>query len=367
MLLRLGLGVGVAVGLAVGCHSVFGLTDYSVGPSTTQPNSTGTGGAGGATPTCSVAADCPGLDTSCATRTCEAGRCDVDRAAAGTPCTEEGGQVCDGAGSCVECVAPEDCEPGMSCESNLCVGTGCVNGTKDGDETDLDCGGSCPPCANGQACETYEDCESRFCDLGGGAGGAGGGGGGLGVCAPCGDDGDCATAASSWCDPSTAGGTCTDPLGDGSSCDRPAQCQSGHCPPGSGVCCNAACGGECDSCLGADTGGSNGTCGTATACVTCQDQYGAAGSLHEICSATSSDCVLRTALPAGTSCQDVCQTYGGECLSLTDDNPPNSCGVGAALTCTDSSFASVLCTCSHGCGSGPPCGPTETCSGGACS
>ena len=35
----------------------------------------------------------------------------------------------------------------------------CVNGVKDGDESDVDCGGGCPGCGTGQLCSLDEDCE----------------------------------------------------------------------------------------------------------------------------------------------------------------------------------------------------------------
>ncbi|AUX39280.1 hypothetical protein SOCE26_006640 [Sorangium cellulosum] len=41
--------------------------------------------------------------------------------------------------------------------------TNCTDGTKNGDETDVDCGGSCEPCEQGKACTAAEDCESESC------------------------------------------------------------------------------------------------------------------------------------------------------------------------------------------------------------
>jgi hypothetical protein len=42
----------------------------------------------------------------------------------------------------------------------------CINGEKDGDETDLDCGGSCHGCSFGGDCAVNEDCLSLVCDAG---------------------------------------------------------------------------------------------------------------------------------------------------------------------------------------------------------
>jgi hypothetical protein len=45
---------------------------------------------------------------------------DVQRAVQ-TPCTENGGAVCDGAGSCVECLDGADCGSGACGAANFCV------------------------------------------------------------------------------------------------------------------------------------------------------------------------------------------------------------------------------------------------------
>lgn len=45
----------------------------------------------------------------------------------------------------------------------------CLDGTKNGDETDIDCGGSCSAkCADGQGCNVAADCQSGNCGLNGG-------------------------------------------------------------------------------------------------------------------------------------------------------------------------------------------------------
>lgn len=46
-------------------------------------------------------------------------------------------------------------------------GASCADGTKNGDETDLDCGGSaCPKCGDGASCLSGSDCTSGECDGG---------------------------------------------------------------------------------------------------------------------------------------------------------------------------------------------------------
>jgi hypothetical protein len=62
----------------------------------------------------------------------------------GMACTDNGGVVCDGNG--------------------MCVAMHCMDGMKDADETDIDCGGSCSKCANGSHCGVSEDCTSGHCN-----------------------------------------------------------------------------------------------------------------------------------------------------------------------------------------------------------
>ncbi len=39
----------------------------------------------------------------------------------------------------------------------------CVDGEKNGDETDVDCGGTCTACAGSKACLSNTDCASESC------------------------------------------------------------------------------------------------------------------------------------------------------------------------------------------------------------
>jgi hypothetical protein len=41
-----------------------------------------------------------------------------------------------------------------------------MDGLKNGDELDVDCGGSCPPCADGKFCKLDTDCQSASCGAG---------------------------------------------------------------------------------------------------------------------------------------------------------------------------------------------------------
>ena len=107
--------------------------------------------------------DVPGSGSSCTDATCVAGSLFSSPSAAGAPCDQGGGKVCDGLGHCVGCVASAQCAGGV-CVNNACISMMCVDGIKDGTETDVDCGGpSCPPCAAGKACKLAVDCASAVC------------------------------------------------------------------------------------------------------------------------------------------------------------------------------------------------------------
>jgi hypothetical protein len=96
----------------------------------------------------------------CYTCTAEAGQLSTCTfAAAATAC--QGTKVCNDSGACVECVDATQCGGGF-CYQNACHK--CDDGTKNGDETDVDCGGAnCGDCADGKACGVGDDCTSTFC------------------------------------------------------------------------------------------------------------------------------------------------------------------------------------------------------------
>lgn len=59
--------------------------------------------------------------------------------------------------------SPGYCANGGSFENDCQVATHCSNGSKDEDETDVDCGGSCGACAKGKVCKVESDCKSFEC------------------------------------------------------------------------------------------------------------------------------------------------------------------------------------------------------------
>ncbi len=64
-------------------------------------------------------------------------------------------------------------EPPVPSTGGVTTGTGgvppvdpCLDGKRNGSETDVDCGGSCAVCALGMACQTGNDCDGGTCDAG---------------------------------------------------------------------------------------------------------------------------------------------------------------------------------------------------------
>src|SRR5262249_33675611 len=108
--------------------------------------------------------DIPADDgNSCTFQSCAGGVPVYPPAPAGMVCNQGGGHFCDGSGTCVQCLVNADCPGGATCSAGSCVPT-CVDGVKDGAETDVDCGGTCAPCAPGKNCLTNLDCMTNACD-----------------------------------------------------------------------------------------------------------------------------------------------------------------------------------------------------------
>jgi formylglycine-generating enzyme required for sulfatase activity len=143
---------------------------------------------------CVGASDCPALGTTCLVAVCDSGCCAVTKAAGDTKCSDNGGKICDGNGTCVQCLIATQCPAstsqcatasctagtcgttnnpkgssctvgGTACDGNgNCVNASCTDGIKDGQETDVDCGGpTCSPCADGKGCVLGTDCLDKVC------------------------------------------------------------------------------------------------------------------------------------------------------------------------------------------------------------
>lgn len=94
-----------------------------------------------------------GLPASCSSTTKDGLETDVD--CGGTECAK-----------CIDgkaCVAPTDCAGG-SCVANKCVTAACNDVFKNGAESDTDCGGdTCAKCTFGRSCSVASDCVSGSC------------------------------------------------------------------------------------------------------------------------------------------------------------------------------------------------------------
>ena len=98
-----------------------------------------------------VNTDVPNDQNTCTLDTCKAGIPTFSGVAAGTACSQNGGKVCDGNGSCVECVSASAC-PGTDteCQSRMCSGGACaINKIALGTPT---------------ATQTPNDCKKNVCD-----------------------------------------------------------------------------------------------------------------------------------------------------------------------------------------------------------
>jgi hypothetical protein len=140
----------------------------------------------------------------------------------GAGCSQSGGAVCNGSGSCVACVGDGDCGGGMICQANKCVPPLCQNGAKDPTETDVDCGGACAPCADTKACLAPSDCVSSVCT------------GGICLAATCSDSVKNGAETDVDC-----GGSCAADCAVGKACGGAGDCVSGVCL--GGVCQGPTC------------------------------------------------------------------------------------------------------------------------------
>ncbi len=194
---------------------------------------------------------------------------------------ETAAATCDAAGTC-QSAAPRACSDAMCADARSCRGT-C--------NQDLDCtqqthcvastAKCAPDLATGQACTHAGECTTGFCVDGVCCNGLC-----AGSCESCnqpGSVGGCTPLAAMSTDPELrcgagqlcgSGGQCLVQLEIGALCDTDALCASGRCVDG--VCCDAPCGGVCESCnmpgqagvcsphaLGTDPGHE---CGTASVC-----------------------------------------------------------------------------------------------------
>ncbi|MBI4704449.1 MAG: hypothetical protein HY744_25380 [Deltaproteobacteria bacterium] len=99
-----------SIALAAACSGAGSIDEVSPADGTGAAGATSsTSGGAGAGPECEVPGNCPGEDSDCRQRTCDAGKCGVQYAPAGSECHDAGGQRCNDQGECVQCLANDDC------------------------------------------------------------------------------------------------------------------------------------------------------------------------------------------------------------------------------------------------------------------
>jgi hypothetical protein len=364
-------------GSQAGCAQVFGLdkqyvdTSASTGGGGSAGNggatSGGAAGSGGAssggstttsssttTPTpCKVDQDCPSAPL-CQTAKCVVDTCENTPVQAGAPCLAGSSKTCDGKGSCVECTKDEDCKS-AKCVLGVCSAS-CVDGLRNGGESDVDCGGpTCPKCADLHHCNTAADCAGGFC-------------GKLSLCvAP----------------------TCSDGMTDGVETDL--DCGGGLCPKClsgrhcnvDGDCLGNICTGGSKHCLGSNNYCSDGLWDALETDVACGGKECKKCGLGQGCKADS-DC--KSNLCTGGACAPSCTDGVKDNVETDVDCGGGTCpGCGAGKMCLSNAdckgglCAAGVCqpTCSDGakngaetdvdCGGGKcsPCATGKTCVGNA--
>jgi len=248
-------------------------------------SASGSGGTGGAN-ICTTATDCPGADTACLTRTCNAGTCGVALAPMGSLAgTQTSGDckavVCNSAGMIITVADDSD----VPSDSNACTQDICANGvpshapmpagTACGATGQLTCDGHgvCAGCSADPDCGPPTACSLATCDLG------------TGLCSPNyvpsgqGDpggqtDGDCKKLVCNGSGGTQSIDDDTDVPSDGNACTADA-CAGGVASHtllplgtscGTGLVCDAV--GACVGCI------ADADCGTNNACATYHCQAG---------------------------------------------------------------------------------------------
>lgn len=300
---------------------------------------------------------------------------------AGSACS---GGICDGAGSCVECLTGSNCPSGM-CNQGSCVQASCADTVKNGAETDVDCGGpACAACSNSKACSSASDCQSGVCTGGvcqsptctdtvkNGSETAVDCGGP--ICAKCSTGLACATSSDCVSGNCTAG-ICTADLCSGVTCTPLDQCHTaGTCNPATGVCSNPAKADStaCDdgnACTQTDVCQAGVCSGLNPVLCAPQDQCHAAGTCNPVTGVCSSPNKANgTACNDGNACTqtDICQT--GICSGSNPVTcaPQDQCHDAGTCNPVTGVCSSPNKTDGSSCDDGNPETTTEVCTAGIC-
>ncbi|MEZ4307971.1 MAG: hypothetical protein R3F14_07980 [Polyangiaceae bacterium] len=347
--------------------------------------------------------DLPNDNNDCTSNQCMNGMQVFPPVSAGATCL--GNRVCDMSGNCLggACLGAGDCPGGAPCVDGVCCSSACNTVCEactialKGSGLQGQCGVSMPgtnspnDCPNpkvcngmtgaaacklpvGQACSLGSECLLGFCTDGVCCGTPCGG-----VCEVCNAAGTCSNIPNGQ-DPDnecpgvvncSGLGTCGNLLPNGTACSMASECQSNNCVDG--VCCNVACGGNCQACnLG---GAANGTCTNipkeqdpANECagaLVC-DGMGACKSPQGTTCGAASNCASGFCVD-GVCCDTVCGTTCkacnlagnvGTCTNIANgQDPANEC---PGATSCGGSGSCVLFT------NGTPCATGTECSSGNC-
>ncbi|HUJ57720.1 MAG TPA: hypothetical protein VLX92_04495 [Kofleriaceae bacterium] len=154
--------------------------------------------------------------------------------------------------------------------------------------------------------------------------------------------------------------------GQGSACATDGDCVSGACSDG--VCCDRACGGTCESCVAADTGGTDGTCAAVKAGTDAASECPASD--PDTCGANGTGCngnagaPACNVYPAEASCGTHCDASGVVAMtcdgagSCRPSGTPTACGYFACDAQGDA--------CTTSCATASDCAADGACAGGTC-
>jgi cysteine-rich repeat protein len=301
----------------------------------------------GGTKTVSKSADVNNDNNACTNDLCNGSTPAYTNVGAGAACSDGAlGKLCNGAGSCVECLTAADCTSGV-CTLQVCAAPVCTDQVKNGAETDVDCGGAtCSPCANGKTCSANADCTSTVCNPMSN----------LCVASICGDNRITGTET---CDD---GGTTS-----GNGCSATCTIEAGYKCSGMPSVCMLACGdGVKDPTEGCDDGGMMSGNGCSATC-TVEPGYKCSGS-PSTCIIACSDGVIDAGetcddgdMMSGDGCSSTCAIESGYVCTGAPSVCVESCGNGvvdAGETCDDGAFVN-----GDGCSSACATEVGYTCSG----
>jgi hypothetical protein len=296
-------------------------------------------------------ADVPDDGNDCTDDSCAGGAPTTSPTAAGAPCGL--GLQCDGQGTCTGCTDAAQCGAGGECFAWVCdANMNCQQelspaGTPTSNQSPSDC--LLAVCnESGQVDQVPDDGEipddGDVCTADSCSGGAPQHpfqpqGVQCGECLACDGAGVCSACPADWL---CASSVCVPPevLPDGSACQVDVQCQNAHCV--ASVCCDTACDGVCQSCVGAFTGGVDGTCGVVADGTDPEDECAAPAA--DVCAAGVCSCQNgvqdgdEMALDCGGSYCDPCGTWVcGEALGCVGQTPGECCVDPGCSNCADQS------------------------------